>query len=154
MIFILMIGLLVVSKARGNCPDGFVQFRESCYHFSHSRETWMGAQVACKEAFFPTKANLVKIDDQAENQFLFRQAQATRTEYWIGASDLQVKGVYRWLNSGQEVGTYFNFWIYSGNPSGGPEHCMEISLNTNNVPFWNDQTCTDFQHFICETAAK
>lgn len=29
----------------GDCPDGFVNHGESCYHFSHDMETWVDAVV-------------------------------------------------------------------------------------------------------------
>ncbi|KAH3889235.1 hypothetical protein DPMN_013286 [Dreissena polymorpha] len=46
-------------------------------------------------------------------------------EYWLGATDLQVDGTFRWHHSQEVVGTDFRSWA-PGNPSGGPENCMEI----------------------------
>ncbi|XP_052274150.1 perlucin-like protein [Dreissena polymorpha] len=56
----------------GACPDGFVKFQQSCYHFSHDQETWFDAASACQTVF--NKAYLAEIDSQAENQFLLHYA--------------------------------------------------------------------------------
>ncbi|XP_052814085.1 perlucin-like protein [Mya arenaria] len=132
--------------ACANCPDGFLSFGSSCYHFSHDTETWLDAVVACDRLY---KGHLAEIDDIGENQFLLREAEQIRTEYWIGGSDLQVTGVWRWYTTQDPIGTEFNSW-YPGNPSGNGEDCMEIVLNPQNQAFWNDQTCHDMQHYICE----
>ncbi|KAH3837790.1 hypothetical protein DPMN_111191 [Dreissena polymorpha] len=83
--------------------------------------------VACNQAFFPTKANLVEINDQEENHFLYQQSKATQKNYWVGASDLQIAGMYRWLNSGKVVSASSSQWR-PGEPSRGNEHCMDIMV--------------------------
>ncbi|KAH3889276.1 C-type lectin domain family 4 member E-like [Dreissena polymorpha] len=150
--FILLIGCLLFSSASGRCPDGFVTFGLSCYYFSHDVGTWIGSQVACNQAFFPTKANLVEINDQEENHFLYQQAKATQKDYWVGASDLQIAGMYRWL-SGKVVSASSSHWI-PGQPSRGPEHCMNILQGVSTSNCWNDAPCNSLYYFICETPAN
>ena len=47
--------------------------------------------------------------------------------YWVGASDLQVTGEFRWLNSGKVVSAPVSYW-WPGEPNGGSEHCMHIKV--------------------------
>ncbi|KAH3889275.1 perlucin-like [Dreissena polymorpha] len=147
MILSLALSLIWLSLESNACPDGFVKFQQSCYHFSHDQETWFDAALACQTVF--NKAYLAEIDSQAENQFLLHYAANARTDYWLGATDLQVDCTFRWQHSQEVVGTNFRSWS-PGNPSGGPENCMEIVIELDHIGYWNDQTCHDYQNYVCE----
>ncbi|XP_052263906.1 C-type lectin domain family 6 member A-like isoform X2 [Dreissena polymorpha] len=143
----------VFGMASGRCPDGFVKFGASCYYFSNDVGTWTGSQVVCSQAFFPTKANLVEINSQTENEFLYQRARENRKYYWVGASDLQITGMYRWLNSGKVVAAPAIFWAPT-EPQGGSEHCMAIVHDRGTSNCWIDISCNHQLNFICETPAK
>lgn len=65
--------------------------------------------------------------------------------YWIGASDIQVEGEWRWAVLG-ELFTYSNWAIGIPNNLGGNENCAEI-MRTGR---WNDNQCMNQAHYICE----
>ncbi|XP_067679670.1 macrophage mannose receptor 1-like [Haliotis asinina] len=70
---------------------------------------------------------------------------------WIGLSEIQEEGVWRWKSSGKTVDyTHWN----EGQPSGKPHFyssdpdCVYIKLDSNNT--WHDGVCSNECPFICE----
>jgi hypothetical protein len=106
---------------------------------------------------------LVRIDDAAENQWLFDNAfteLGRRSTVWIGATDQAVDGEWRWTDGtlfwlGDDGGTaqngLFTAWNQrEPNNVSAAEHCavMETSGST---PEWYDYTCEFVGPFICES---
>ncbi|XP_058464569.1 perlucin-like [Malaya genurostris] len=76
---------------------------------------------------------------------------ATRTQVWIGGSDLAEEGQFYW----QPTGTWFSYtnWLV-GQPdnAGNSEDCVEIRHYPSYDLYWgwNDLNCEILQHFVCE----
>ncbi|KAJ8321055.1 hypothetical protein KUTeg_002642 [Tegillarca granosa] len=71
--------------------------------------------------------------------------------YWIGASDLQHEGTFRWEGTGQKV--KFNDWS-SHQPDNyrGREDCAHLWKKRGYR--WNDMPCTSKSGYICQRKAK
>ena len=48
------------------CPEGWMEFRGTCYFHSEKRETWSEAEQRCQEF----NSHLVSINSQEEQQFV------------------------------------------------------------------------------------
>merc|ERR1719233_830360 len=70
-------------------------------------------------------------------------------EFWIGATDIEREGQFRWVN-GQGLG--FARW-YSSQPSKSypnNEHCVTFNYWGADTK-WGDRNCFDSRPFLCET---
>ncbi|KAJ8300834.1 hypothetical protein KUTeg_022353, partial [Tegillarca granosa] len=94
-----------------------------------------------------------EIDDVHENNFLKQEAKTAYAPdprgfgFWIGGSDVEVEGEYKWMKSDQR----FTFTDWSGtgpSNSGGHEDCVHIAPDTFQ---WNDIDCSTKLFYICET---
>jgi hypothetical protein len=106
---------------------------------------------------------LVRIDDAAENQWLFDNAfteVGRNSLVWIGATDLAVEGEWRWTDGemfwlGNETGMaqngLFNDWdSREPNNVSTAEHCASLESN-GSTPSWWDTRCELATPFICES---
>ena len=69
---------------------------------------------------------------------------------WLDASDADEEGTWRWVTSGRVIDDdAFTDWG-PNQPSGSAdddEDCMNFRTTWDQ---WNDSTCSDEEHFICE----
>ena len=66
----------------------------------------------------------------------------TNQSFWVGASDLEAAGTFRWFYSGDQ----FSSDLWSSNPISG-RHC--VRFNENFLKF-SAAECDDKNYFICE----
>jgi len=103
---------------------------------------------------------LVRIDDSNENAFI---ASHIANETWIGAHDINVENVWRWVQNGVDDGDQFWQGTADGYPIDGryanwnasepnneDEDCGEIFM----TGMWNDEGCWEFNRFICEFSVE
>jgi len=104
-------------------------------------ETWNNAREKCKEL----GAELVKIESAEENKFIKTTFLKTPASYWIGLSDQENEGEWKWLDDSLLRGQYSNWRL--GNPDnfGNNENCGSIVFG-----LWNDRSCDAILGFICE----
>jgi hypothetical protein len=140
------------------CPAGCAPVRRPppddirVYLMCLNPQSWAGAQAMCATA----GADLVQIDDAAENSFIRSTANQMLgvVELHIGASDITAEGIWLWRGGTQ-------FW--TGGPAGTPtlgrfaawgggepnndnnEDCAEMRTDG----LWNDGSCGDGQRFVC-----
>lgn len=131
-----------------NC-DGALDDRFDCYGcdrqgdywYCSAAATWAQAAMACELG----RAQLVQIDDEAENQEVSVNA-APLGSAWIGLSDTVDEGFMRWLDGTDPV--FAAWWPGEPNDAGGNEDC--ISTNFGDVGWWNDWPCDTYLPFVCE----
>ncbi|XP_013919830.1 PREDICTED: hepatic lectin-like [Thamnophis sirtalis] len=89
-------------------------------------------------------SELVVITNQYEQNFL--QAQARNERYWIGLSDHNDEGQWRWVD-GTDYRTSFKYWS-EGEPNdhSNNEDCAEIYQ----AGRWNDVSCNIKKFYICK----
>ncbi|XP_043935080.1 CD209 antigen-like [Protopterus annectens] len=130
------------------CPPQWELFRLHCYYFSAESKDWFDAQAHCKSL----SADLVVIKSKEEQEF----TQLARTDhsrfYWIGMTDKDTEGSWRWVDgtpcnsaSGNPV-----FW-HSNQPNNiGNEDCAVMYPDAT----WHDYSCSDKYRWICEKTAN
>lgn len=111
----------------------------NCYSFYDSARTWADAESVCTTA--EPGHHLVWIESEPERVFV---AQLANGEIWLGASDLQTEGVFKWTS-----GAPFSFSLFAGgepNNLGGSENCLQTYIGNE----WNDTNCEEQFRFICK----
>ncbi|XP_062533651.1 C-type lectin mannose-binding isoform-like [Armigeres subalbatus] len=101
----------------------------SNFYISRVTHNWIGAAEYChllgmRMAVIDTEAKQREIVRLAEHSLVFN---ATKTDLWIGASDLSQEGTFVWLETGIEVSTTYSNWAY-GQPDNirNNEHCLHV----------------------------
>ena len=70
--------------------DEMIEFKGKCYKFSAEKKTWQDARQQC----VAQGADLVKIDDKDENDFLKNHSDDNT---WIGLQK-DIVGIFRWTD--------------------------------------------------------
>ena len=126
-------------------------------------ETWNKA----REKFKEVGAELVKIETADENEFIkttFLKTSASSPSgflfiaYWIGLSDEEKEGEWRWTDGSLLSGKYKNWHEANPDNYGGNENCGSIRFGRRSLEGkvfvwdaeWNDLRCDERLGFICE----
>ncbi|MCI4395034.1 hypothetical protein PGIGA_G00175810 [Pangasianodon gigas] len=114
-------------------------FNFSFYYMSNDSKSWDESKQDCNSR----GADLVIINSTEEQEFIVKQL--GHFEAWIGLSDREKEGEWKWVD-GTPLTT--KYWA-SGEPNNaGDEDCAVIySLNK---AVWNDKKCSEKLHWICE----
>ena len=135
-------------------------FGQSCYaHFGHpfvqsayptlaDKMTWSSARNAC----MTIGGDLVIINSTAVLNFLrIRVPYTGCIGHWIGLSDIEMEGTFRWV--GNRTLTYNNF--PPGHIQGGiAENCVSIFRCGASAYVWHDNPCSRKFSFTCEVPAS
>ena len=118
-------------------PPDYVQVGGQHFYISDKPLSWSLAQYSCmnKEGHLielPTTEKLTRLQ-----RFLLTRA--TNRTFWLGASDLESEGIFRWFYDGSELSR--DMWS-PGEPgrSDTEENCVQL-----------DQTLVRFSDADCET---
>ncbi|XP_026232653.1 CD209 antigen-like protein E [Anabas testudineus] len=132
-----------LSKQKKTCPAGWTMFNCVCYFLSSKSGSWQTGREDCRQR----GADLVVIDSAEVQKFL---SGFTRNPTWIGLSDFENEGTWKWIDGTPLTLTY---WASSqpdnggGDPKYGEEDCAQIRTYTNDL--WNDLSCSSHLHWIC-----
>ncbi len=101
--------------------------------------SWKSAKVACENM----GGYLVTITSEAENELMATLASGNAV--WIGASDEETEGVWKWITG--EAFSYTNWYSGEPNNSNGAEHYAHMRSDCDQ---WNDETSSITYYYICE----
>jgi len=140
----------------GNCAvaGNFIceKTRENSYVISTKTENWANAKAVCESL----NMDLVIMNGHFEQSKIEKMTGGT-TDFWIGYTDADVEGTWRWVNGltgwiGNSEGTpyYYNNWG-TGYPStaSGTYDFAFISM-AGNKKWRNNAAGTLLKHYICE----
>ncbi len=105
-----------------------VEMASKQYSLSTS-DTWEQAQTKAQTL----GANLVTVNNGTEQQFLVNNFSGTE-EFWIGLTDKDIKGTFKWANG--ELLSYTNW--NSGEPNNANNNEDYVGMNFNSPGKWND----------------
>jgi len=114
------------------------------YSFHPEKADWEGARQICEME----GGQLAVITDE-RSQGRIGSRFGKLDEFWIGATDIEREGQFRWVN-GQ--GLTFARW-YSSQPNKyypNNEHCVTFNYWGKDTK-WGDRNCFDSRPFLCET---
>ncbi|XP_031670768.1 C-type lectin domain family 10 member A-like [Oncorhynchus kisutch] len=127
------------------CPEGWQKFESSWYFLSTETKTWKESREDCLER----GADLVIINSDKEQTFLLN----LNKRVWIGLTDSVKEGIWKWVD-GTPLTT--GYWYYpqpdngGDKPENGEEDCVEIRTDQSPQEAWNDLSCAENLHWICE----
>ena len=137
----------------GDCNDcRTVEHEGHYYYFCQTPgQTWEQARARCQLLL----GDLVVVDDNVENQFLFSTIKQQGKRWWIGLSDVELEGQFAWVD-GTPLAPRTGMWV-SREPDNkatdapGEADCVgfisdQFFLN------WRDLVCTSANSFVCEAA--
>ncbi|MCX4239323.1 lectin-like protein [Paraliomyxa miuraensis] len=132
------------SPSNGSCQGcGLGMLGDHAYYYCPGPLSWAEARGFC----MGFGADLVVIEDQAEQDFLLGQPVAAAPNY-IGLSDEAVEGTFAWVD-----GTAPGFTAWGmGEPNDAleGEDCAQLAVPAGT---WNDIACATAGAFVCEAAA-
>ncbi|KAL9970529.1 hypothetical protein ACROYT_G022921 [Oculina patagonica] len=124
------------------CQSPWIAFQGSCYARFTQTNYWVGANTNCKSE----GAQLVMIESADENEFIRQNFLHSGGDYWIGLTDAQTEGVWKWSDGSLLTG-YVNW--ESGQPS-DTAHYQNCGGIRNTGAKWHDRSCTEWKGFICK----
>lgn len=132
------------------CEAEWTSFGSSCYklYTSTSAQDRKKPKVNCQNV----GGTLVKIETDKENDFIKNEYLNTKGMYWIGLSDIDKEGEWKWTDG---IGlTGYKKWK-SGQPNNkGDQDCVAILGGDYNVGHhnaeWNDLKCSKQLGYICK----
>jgi len=115
---------------------------DHAYYYCPGPVAWADARTSCGQF----QADLVIVDDQAEQDFLLTQP--IEAVVFIGLSDEAVEGTFVWVDG---TAPAFTAWGM-GEPNNAldGEDCGQLAVAT---AAWNDIACATAGAFVCEAAA-
>ncbi|XP_043935062.1 CD209 antigen-like protein C [Protopterus annectens] len=150
---ILLTVIIAVTIGRNQsecCPEDWKIFNHSCYYFSLMGYNWSEAKEQCEK----NQSTLVMIKSSKEQDFLNKTVRNGTDEYWIGLTDANHEGDWKWVNGESCKCTETNrlYWYdkepdnWSASGSIVDEDCAIIKQDGG----WSDTKCIDRQKWICE----
>ncbi|XP_052423973.1 C-type lectin domain family 4 member E isoform X4 [Carassius gibelio] len=128
--------------------DEWIYYQFSFYYKSNEKKNWTESRRDCLKK----GADLIIINNRTEQDFVMNIT--NRTEFWIGATDTDVEGSWKWVD-GSNMTSGFRFWATGGEvnePGGGKEENCAVShsIQWPNIKGCHDVKCNDAYHWICE----
>ncbi|XP_062581843.1 perlucin-like protein [Saccostrea cucullata] len=141
---LILVSVFFYSTAVLGCPNGWTVNKNSCYHVSRDKASWVEAIRMC-ELHGGVLADISSSEEQAFIESMV-QRQNGHT-YWLGGSDWTTEGAWVWETTGKAI-SYTNWHHGQPDNSHNIEHCLY--LDTQSHYRWFDRDCHDALHYICE----
>ena len=113
------------------------------------RNAWVEALASCREI----GAELVKIESQNETEFINATLLSTQKKIWIGLTDVQKEGVWKWSDGTKSIG-YSNWGLKEPNNHQDRQHCAAIVKGMMGDEYfhaeWNDLICEKTLFYLYE----
>jgi len=128
----------------GPLPRGPPAACKARYLYHPEEADWEGARAICE-----MEGGQLAIITSEREQGRIASKFGKMDEFWIGATDIEREGQFRWVN-GQGLG--FARWYRSQPNKKYPnnEHCVTFNYWGKDTK-WGDRNCFDSRPFLCET---
>uniref|UniRef100_A0A670JIF2 Macrophage mannose receptor 1-like n=1 Tax=Podarcis muralis TaxID=64176 RepID=A0A670JIF2_PODMU len=132
-------------NADPNCKKGWKRHGSYCYLISQTSATFSEANTFCET----NKGSLASVENRYEQAFLTSLIGLRSEKYfWIGLSDVQQQGTFKWINRDNVLFTDWN----SGMP-GEQSGCVAMRTGTA-AGLWDVVNCKEKAAFICKKWAE
>ncbi|XP_065146738.1 uncharacterized protein [Paramisgurnus dabryanus] len=119
--------------------DGWKEYQSSLYFISSEKKSWTESRRYCTQK----GADLIIINNKEEQDFI---RTISSTEYfWIGLSDIDQEGRWKWVDGSALISVISGFWAYREPNGYRRENCV-LSYSSG----WYDFSCSAAQKWICE----
>jgi hypothetical protein len=128
------------------------------YVLCQELRSWADANSGC----LAIGMQLIRVDDDAENQWLLSNANVPSGVYgevWLGATDLEVEGEWRWTDGelfwlgdhlGSAQSSLFNAWYFREPNNVNGENCAALDTKAAGAE-WYDLNCVWSRAYACES---
>ncbi|KAF7226993.1 C-type lectin domain family 4 member D-like [Nothobranchius furzeri] len=136
------------------CPDGWLQVEDQCFLLSSEKLDFSSSAGKCKDV----GAHLAILTTREQHEAVEKEGRRIGgfyTNYWIGLSDAESEGEWRWVDKSVLKTSFWN--VHKSEPdnntSGGPdgEDCVVVDSYTQS---WYDVPCDFLYPRICQKAAS
>uniref|UniRef100_A0AAQ5Y063 Mannose receptor, C type 1b n=1 Tax=Amphiprion ocellaris TaxID=80972 RepID=A0AAQ5Y063_AMPOC len=120
--------------------DGWLEWKGNQYYFNHYSSAMEDARAVCKRKH----SDLVTINSEAENVFLWKQVTRFHSSVWIGMT-VDLDNTFAWMDDSPVV---FQRWDENQpNFRNNDENCVVM---TTSLGFWRNRNCGFDSTFICK----
>lgn len=143
--------LCLSDKGTAECVNG----TWTCYTFVRLQKTWAQAKEFCAGrgmvlAGFDSREKADAVYEKAKRLVLVSNAY-----YWLGASDAEKEGDWRWVKNNEPASVNDRSMAFSSvpvPPVGAPGlNCLRMEVKSyRSRMHWNDADCNDWSWFVCE----
>ncbi|XP_037550610.1 C-type lectin domain family 4 member M [Nematolebias whitei] len=151
--------LPMIREGCRHCLAGWTFLSSRCFYFPFSdtfyRTTWQEARQFCQRlgsdlAIIDSKEKNMAITELVKNNQDFSRS-FYQNGYWIGLSDAEDEGVWKWIDGMRLSEGYWN----AGEPNdSNNEDCAAVYPKANPFMSWNDAPCSYNLKWICEMSPK
>ncbi|XP_038637364.1 C-type lectin domain family 4 member M-like [Scyliorhinus canicula] len=134
-----MFNAVVADATVIKCPRDWQDFNNTCYRFSTESGGWHNANRSC----VLNNATLAILSSLGQQEYVMNY---DREKRWIGLTDLEELGVYRWVNGDRLVTGY---WALGEPNNAGVERCVTKGARFHPNK-WNNDVCTTQHRWICQ----
>ncbi|XP_020656069.3 hepatic lectin isoform X2 [Pogona vitticeps] len=121
-----------------SCPRGWEKEEENCYYFSKEKKNWTDAQWDC----INRQSHLVSIWTDQEQGFV--KDRLNNEIHWLGMTDLEEEGKWRWAEGDLLVSTAF--WKIREPKKGAGKNCGIMHPHGT----WGSDVCSLPYRWICK----
>ncbi|KAK9514012.1 hypothetical protein VZT92_027503 [Zoarces viviparus] len=135
------------------CPEGWLHVGDQCYHFSNNKLDWLKSRDSCAAmgshlAILHTMEQHDALEEEAKNIGGFDY------HFWIGLSDLEKEGDWRWVDNTTLQLKYWDQWSSEpNNHQSGGEHGEDCATLDSHAKTWFDVPCENIYKRICQMDA-
>ncbi|XP_034156882.2 C-type lectin domain family 4 member M-like [Pangasianodon hypophthalmus] len=119
---------------------GWIFFSSKPYYISSERKTWTESRQDCRGR----GADLMIINSKEEQDFVENLSKSKNYGFYIGLSDLDNEGVFKWVDGTSMTTAYWS----SGNGFSDSDDCVVNRYEGSDR--WFDRPCTETYYWICE----
>lgn len=127
------------SISYSSCPPKWKVKENTCYYFSSRTNTWRESLSYCIEQH----AHLVSVESDEEQGFL-RDNIIDKGTHWLGMTDIEQEGKWRWNEDSKLV--TISFWDIDEPKKGYNKNCGLMYSNGS----WASAACSLSYHWICK----
>ncbi|XP_026173337.1 C-type lectin domain family 4 member E-like isoform X2 [Mastacembelus armatus] len=144
---------LQLFKQCRECPEGWLHVGDQCYFFSNDKLDWLKSRDSCEEmGSHLTILHTIEQHDALEKQA--RKIGGFDYHFWIGLSDTEKEGDWRWVDNSTVEHTYWDQWNSEpDNHHSGGEHGEDCATLNSHSKTWFDVPCDFIYKRICQMAA-
>ncbi|KAK3551586.1 hypothetical protein QTP70_019776 [Hemibagrus guttatus] len=135
------------------CPDGWRHIKDKCYFFSNDKLDWIRSKQSC--ASMDSQLTILHTYEQhLALEKIARSLSGFDYYYWIGLSDIDEEGVWKWVDNTPVNKTYWNEWDKEpNNHQSGGLHGEDCAVLNSHSKSWYDVPCDHIYKHICEMDA-
>ncbi|XP_066539582.1 CD209 antigen-like protein E [Hoplias malabaricus] len=135
------------------CPEGWTHLDRKCYFFSEDKLDWKNSKESCVSmGSYLTILHSHKQHDELDK--IARSTGGADYHFWIGLSDSEEEGVWKWVDNTLVNQTYWNEWHKEpNNQESGGSHGEDCAVLDSRSKSWFDVPCDFLYKRICEMDA-